>query len=244
MSVVPSRSGVVVPVTVWIVVMGRLRGHAITLVLAAAGLGCATAPTPKLVDAGALTPTLLVDIRYAGPNNFVGAPIDGYDAPRCLLSEPAAQALGAVQEDVATVDLGLVVWDCYRPQRAVDQFLAWSLGPPDPVLAARYFPNVAKRDLVPQGYIAARSGHSRASTVDVGLVHLEDGVPLDMGTSFDFFDPRSGENGPVPEPARANRARLRDAMERHGFVAYAPEWWHFTLAREPYPDRYFDLPVR
>jgi len=244
MSVVPSCSGVVVPVTVWIVVMGRLRGHAITLLLAAAALGCASLRGPKLVDAATLEPTLLLDLRYASANNFVGEPIDGYEAARCLLSEPAARALGAAQADLAGSGLGLVVWDCYRPQRAVDHFVRWSLAPPDPALAERHFPNVAKGELIAQGYIAPRSGHSRASTVDVGLVRLADGVRLDMGTPFDFFDPRSAVGAPVPESARANRARLADAMERHGFAAYPPEWWHFTLAKEPYPDRYFDLPVR
>jgi D-alanyl-D-alanine dipeptidase len=235
---------VVVPVTVWMVVMGRLRGHAITALLASAALACASGRSPQLVDAGALTPTLLLDLRYANANNFVGEPIDGYEAARCLLSEPAARALSAVQADLARVHLGLVVWDCYRPQRAVDQFLRWTLAPADPVLAARYFPNVAKSELIAQGYIAQRSGHSRASSVDVGLVQLAGGALLDLGTPFDFFDPRSAVDAHVPEPARANRARLAEAMERHGFVAYPPEWWHFTLAQEPYPDRYFDLPVR
>jgi D-alanyl-D-alanine dipeptidase len=226
------------------VVMRRLRGHAITALLASAALACASGRAPQLVDAGALTPTLQLDLRYATANNFVGAPIDGYEAPRCLLSEPAARALGAVQAELARVDLGLVVWDCYRPQRAVDQFLRWTLAPADPLLAARYFPRVAKHELVEKGYIAARSGHSRASSVDVGLVQLEGGALLDLGTPFDFFDPRSAVDARVPEPARANRARLREAMERHGFAAYPPEWWHFTLRHEPYPDSYFDLLVR
>ncbi|MGH7287779.1 MAG: M15 family metallopeptidase, partial [Myxococcota bacterium] len=134
--------------------------------------------------------------------------------------------------------------DCYRPQRAVDQFLRWTLAPADPLLAARYFPHVAKHELVEKGYIAARSGHSRASSVDVGLVELGGGALLDLGTPFDFFDPRSAVDARVPEAARANRARLREAMEHHGFAAYPPEWWHFTLRHEPYPDSYFDLPVR
>jgi D-alanyl-D-alanine dipeptidase len=93
-------------------------------------------------------------------------------------------------------------------------------------------------------YIAARSGHSRASTVDVGLVRLADGASLELGTPFDFFDPRSHVDAAVPPPARANRVRLSEAMQRHGFAPYAPEWWHFTLAEEPYPDSYFDVPVR
>lgn len=170
--------------------------------------------------------------------------MDGYEAARCLLSEPAARALAAAQAELAAEGLGLLVFDCYRPQRAVDRFVRWAREPADPVLAARHHPNVPKERLFAEGYIAARSGHSRGSTVDVGLLRLADGSPLALGTPFDFFDPRSHADAAVPEPARANRARLAAAMQRHGFAPYAPEWWHFTLRDEPYPDSYFDIPVR
>jgi D-alanyl-D-alanine dipeptidase len=227
-------------------VMARLRRHPITALAAAAALACTTtepAP-PALVDARAFAPTLALDLRYATAGNFVGARVDGYEAARCLLSEPAARALAAAQADLAGAGLGLVAFDCYRPRRAVDHFVRWAREPADPALAARHHPRVPKPELFAAGYVAARSGHSRASTVDVGLVRLADGVPLDLGTPFDFFDPLSHVNAPVPEPARANRALLHDAMQRHGFAPYAPEWWHFTLADEPYPDSYFDVPVR
>jgi D-alanyl-D-alanine dipeptidase len=230
-------------------VMGRLRAHAITALVALVALGAClglacTAHAPALVDATTVAPTLVLDLRYASADNFVGARVDGYEAARCLLSEPAARALAAVQADLAADGLGLVVFDCYRPQRAVDHFVRWSAQPEDPELAARHHPNVAKRDLFAQGYVAARSGHSRGSTVDVALVHLADGRPLEFGTPFDFFDPLSHAGADVPEPARTNRARLAAAMQRRGFVSYAPEWWHFTLAGEPYPDSYLDVPVR
>jgi D-alanyl-D-alanine dipeptidase len=228
------------------IVMARLRGHPITALAAAAALACATRgpAAPALVDARAFAPTLALDLRYATAENFVGARVDGYEAARCLLSEPAARALATVQEDLAQGGLGLVVFDCYRPQRAVDHFVRWSQEPADPALAARHHPNVPKHELLARGYVAARSGHSRASTVDVGLVRLADGVLLDLGTAFDFFDPLSHVDAEVPEPARANRTRLSAAMQRHGFAPYAPEWWHFTLAAEPYLDSYFDTPVR
>lgn len=246
MSVVPSFSGVVVPVTVWMTVMAHLRADRITALAAALALACASgAPAPpELVDATALAPTLVLDLRYATDDNFVGAPIAGYEAPRCLLSEPAARALAAVQGDLAAQGLGLVVFDCYRPQRAVDEFVRWTQAPADPAHAARHHPHVPKDELIALGYIAPRSGHSRASTVDAGLVRLGDGAPLEMGTPFDFFDPLARVDAVVPEPASTNRALLSSAMQRHGFVPYAPEWWHFTLRDEPYPDSYFDVPVR
>jgi D-alanyl-D-alanine dipeptidase len=233
-------------------VMGRLRGHRITGRLAAAALAagaafaCAgdRASGPVLVDARHFAPSLALDLRYASANNFVGAPIEGYEAARCLLSEPAARALAAVQTDLAAEGLGLVVWDCYRPQRAVDRFVRWAAEPADPVLAARHHPRVPKSELVPRGYLAERSGHSRGSTVDVGLVRLADGAVLDLGTPFDFFDPLSHVDADVPEPARGLRARLGAAMERRGFRPYTPEWWHFTLANEPWPDLHLDRPVR
>jgi D-alanyl-D-alanine dipeptidase len=227
-------------------VMGRLRAHAITGLAASLALACAARgpAAPVLVDATAFAPTLALDLRYATPDNFVGARVDGYEAARCLLSEPAARALAAVQADLAEGGLGLVVFDCYRPQRAVDHFVRWAARPADPALAARHHPNLAKQDLFARGYVAARSGHSRGSTVDVALLRLADGRPLDFGTPFDFFDPLSHADAELPEPARSNRARLAVAMRRRGFLPYPPEWWHFTLAGEPYPDSYFDVPVR
>ena len=242
MSVVPSCSGVVVPVTVWMTVMVRLRSHPITAVAITAALSCAA--DSRFVDAARLAPTLVTNLRYAAADNFVGARIDGYEAARCLLSEPAAHALAAAQADLAGAGLGLVVWDCYRPQRAVDHFVRWSEQPPDPLAAALHHPNVPKPELFARGYIAARSGHSRGSTVDVGLVRLSDGARLDCGTPFDFFDPRSHVDAEVPAPARRHREILREAMQRHGFVPYPEEWWHFTLRNEPYPDAYFDDVVR
>ncbi len=104
---------------------------------------------------------------------------------------------------------------------------------------------MAKSSLLADGYIAARSGHSRGSTLDLTLVRLGD-VPaaLDMGTPFDFFDPRSHTDSPEVTPEqRANRLRLRAALEAEGFVNLPEEWWHYTLQGEPFPDRYFDFPV-
>ncbi len=220
-----------------------------TLILAS---GCARATLGAeplvLVDAASFVAGLGVEMRYAGNDNFVGTPVDGYAAPRCLLSEPASRALAVVQRELATQGLGLRVYDCYRPQRAVDHFVRWSEGLSDSRTKARYYPAVDKAELFERGYIARRSSHSRGSTVDLTLLELRadgTGLPLDMGTPFDFFDERAHTDSPSvgPEPRR-NRRHLRDAMERAGFVNFPKEWWHYTLGDEPYPDTYGDDPVR
>jgi len=193
-------------------------------------------------------PSIATEIRYAGRDNFVGAPIDGYEAPRCLLSEPAARGLAAVQEELRGSGLGLLVYDCYRPRRAVEHFLRWSREPADPRAQAEYFPNVPKAELVARGYLAERSAHSRGSAVDATLVRRDSWGgwhPLDMGTPHDFFDPRSHtDSADVSPEARANRRRLRDVMQRHGFRNLPEEWWHYVLANEPYPGADLDVPVR
>jgi D-alanyl-D-alanine dipeptidase len=103
---------------------------------------------------------------------------------------------------------------------------------------------VEKRNLFREGYLAARSGHSRGSTVDLTLVSLPGGEEIDMGTRYDFLSPQSGLRGNVSAEARTNRKLLADAMRKHGFIPYEKEWWHFTLRDEPFPESYFDFPVK
>lgn len=220
---------------------GRARALAFALLVAAA---CATR-APRLISPEVLDPTLRLDIRYATANNFVGAPITGYEAARCLLTPEAAQSLTWVQRDLRAAGLTLVIFDCYRPQRAVDEFVRWAADPEDTATRADYYPNVPKSELFARGYIAERSSHSRGSTVDVGLAERRGGALLDMGTHFDLFDEASHTDSPAVTPnQRANRQTLRRAMERHGFVNFPKEWWHYTLAHEPHPRSYFDVPVR
>jgi D-alanyl-D-alanine dipeptidase len=203
------------------------------------------APPAGFVDAATVVDGLVVDMRYFGDNNFVGTRIDGYERPRCLLTAPAAHALAAIQRGLAGQGLGLKVFDCYRPVRAVAHFLRWAQRIDDVKRKAEFYPDLDKRDLFRLGYIAARSGHSRGSTVDLTLVRRADAAELDMGTPYDFSSPRSGlADRSVSEAAQKNRALLVGAMRRGGFIPYRKEWWHFTLANEPFPDRYFDFPVR
>jgi zinc D-Ala-D-Ala dipeptidase len=209
-------------------------------------------------------PTIQQDMRYAGSKNFTGKSVPGYDAAECVLVRQTAEALKRAQADLATKGLSLKIYDCYRPARAVASFVAWAKAPDDPKAKAIYYPNLAKSALLPD-YIAPRSGHSRGATVALTLAPLEnreapsaesgaactapqeqaapDGS-LAMGTTFDCFDIKSNLGAPgLGEREEKNREILRDAMLAHGFNDYSPEWWHFTLKGEPYPDKYFDFPI-
>ncbi|CAO4152145.1 D-alanyl-D-alanine dipeptidase [Methylorubrum aminovorans] len=224
--------------------MARLMRTLVTgLALAAAQPAAAEAG--PFVDVSGDVAGLVLDMRYAGSNNFIGRPVAGYEASRCLLTPQAARALAQVQAALAPEGLGLKVFDCYRPRRAVTDFAAWARDPADRRMKAAYYPRTDKADLFRLGYIAERSSHSRGSTVDLTLVRRADGIELDMGTPFDLFDEASATEFPgiAPEQAR-NRRRLRDAMIRAGFAPYAQEWWHFTLKGEPFPATSFDRPVR
>ena len=201
-------------------------------------------PAAMLIDAGTVVPGLVSDIRYAGSHNFVGRPIAGYRAPRCLLTPPAANALAEVARDLTARGLVIKVFDCYRPARAVADFARWARDPRDQAAKAEFYPDVDKRTLFRDGYIASQSGHSRGSTLDLSLARAGDGE-LDMGTPFDFFSPRSwAAASSVTAEQHANRMRLAAAMQRRGFRGYPKEWWHFTLRNEPFPGTYFDMPVQ
>lgn len=199
---------------------------------------------PGFVDLKKTVPSLVIDLRYHDKDNFIGQRIDGYDAPFCYVSTSVAQSLKAVQLELLSFGLGLKVFDAYRPQRAVNHFVRWAKDLNDTKMKEYYYPNVEKSDLFKKGYIAAHSGHSRGSTVDVTLIDLETGKELDMGTGFDFFSPISWPTSTaVTVQQRANRLLLRSIMLRYGFRPLQEEWWHFTLENEPYPTTYFDFPV-
>jgi D-alanyl-D-alanine dipeptidase len=245
------------------------RALALVALMCTQGSLLAAERPPDIVDATTVVPGLALDMRYVGANNFIGRPIAGYFAPKCYLSKRAAEALKGVAEELAKQHLGLKVYDCYRPQRAVDDFVQWGRDLADKKMKARFYPNVAKRHLFRDGYIASRSGHSRASTVDLTIVPLplaeqppydpteplascegpkEARAPdtsLDMGTGFDCFSVRShtAYSGIGPEQ-RKNRQLLKSVMSRHGFANLSTEWWHYRLRDEPYRGTYFDFPVK
>ncbi|WP_457021226.1 M15 family metallopeptidase [Luteimonas sp. A611] len=216
---------------------------------AADGVSPEHAGTPEsvgMVDIGQLVPDIDLDIRYAGPRNFTGRPVDGYGAAKCYLLRPAAEALRNVELELRRQGLRLRIFDCYRPARAVRQFVRWAADTGDQSTKAEYYPALDKAGLVP-GYIADQSGHSRGATVDLTLLRCgQRGCsPLDMGTAFDFFDPRANTDHPgISQGQRDSRARLRDTMARHGFENYPLEWWHYTLRMHPPPEAFHDVPIR
>ena len=214
---------------------------------AAVDVSPATTPAQAgIVDVTTLAPDIALDIRYAGTDNFTGRIVPGYEAPRCYLLLPAARALARVQRNLRAQGYRLQVFDCYRPVHAVKAFVAWVHDEGDQIAKQRYYPNIDKRRLL-DGYIAETSGHSRAATVDLGLLDCrKDGcTPLDMGTGFDRFDVLAHTANPDISPAQKhNRQRLLDAMQAEGFANYPMEWWHYTFKPEPTPDTAYDFPVR
>ncbi|MET0618222.1 MAG: M15 family metallopeptidase [Luteibacter sp.] len=231
------------------------RWHLLVALLACAALQAqdavrlSAARTPAeagMTDIRALVPDIAEDMRYAGSDNFTGAPVDGYQAPTCLLRTAAAQALARVEADLRRQGFRLRVWDCYRPARAVAAFVRWAGDLADTRTKAAHYPNLGKDKLLGE-YIAPVSGHSRGATVDLTMARCEGGrcTPLDMGTDFDFFDPLAHTDDPRIGPAqRDNRQRLRAAMAAHGFVNYPQEWWHYSLPSAADAGTIYDVPVR
>jgi D-alanyl-D-alanine dipeptidase len=241
----------------------------VAALLGPAGTAVAAPKAPAgIVSLHDVAPSILMDIRYDTPHNFIGRPIKGYRQPLCILTRPAAEALARVQDRMLARGYSLKVYDCYRPQRAVDDFVRWGKRVGDQTMKAEFYPHVDKRVVFKEGYIATKSGHSRGSTMDLTLVrlparpqaHYRPGQNLvsctapawqrfrdnsiDMGTGYDCFDPLAHPlNKHIKGKQHRNRLVLRHAMLAQGFTPLATEWWHFTLADEPYPDTYFDFPV-
>ena len=189
-------------------------------------------------------PDVLQDIRYYSAYNFVGARIDGYEAPVALLTREAASVLKEVSDVLLSQGYRLKVYDAYRPQMAVAHFIRWANDPTDTRMKATFYPDIEKETLIPQGYLAPHSGHSRGSTVDLTLVDLASGRDVDMGGAFDDFGVRSHTDfTDLTRAQAANRTLLRETMTAHGFLPLKEEWWHFTLQNEPYPDTYFTFPI-
>ena len=189
-------------------------------------------------------PDVILEIRYYSTFNFIGDRIDGYERPVALLTREAADRLKEVAGDLKEQGYRLKIFDAYRPQMAVDHFMRWAEDASDTRMKRYFYPDLRKTDLIPGGYIARFSGHSRGSTVDLTLFDMRTQKEVDMGSPFDFFGEVSHPDySGVPESQHASRMLLRGAMMRRGFLPIASEWWHFTLENEPYPDTYFSFPV-
>lgn len=215
-----------------------------------------------------IDPTIIQEIRYATSHNFIGHPIAGYNAAECILTKPAASALAQVQKELKKSALSLKVYDCYRPQQAVDEFIAWSQQAEQQQMKAEFYPRVNKTDFFKLGYVAVKSGHTRGSTVDLTIVPIPTPPQqaysskqkltscfapyskrfadnsIDMGTGFDCMDELAhNDNMTIGATALHNRKLLKTLMEKYGFIPYQREWWHFTLKNEPHPYIYFNFPI-
>lgn len=190
-----------------------------------------------------LDTTILTDIRYAGNDNFVGRPLNGYLQPLAILTRQAGEALARANAELRNQGLVLLIYDAYRPQRAVDDIMQWSHNTQDTLMRSRYYPHITKLQIRQQGFVSKRSKHAMGSTVDLTIADLGTGKPLDMGSHFDLFEPVShyGAAGLSAEQM-ANRKLLRSTMSRYGFYPIEAEWWHFTLRHQPYSTP-FNFPV-
>ena len=197
------------------------------------------------VEIANAVPDVILEIRYYSTFNFIGDRIDGYIEPTALLTKEAAKALKTASDEFVRRGFRLKIYDAYRPQKAVDHFVRWAKDTDDRRMKKIFYPDVPKEKLFELGFIAEHSGHSRGSTVDLTLFDMSRGCDVDMGGYFDYFGDISHFDHPDLSDAQCtNRALLRDVMMNAGFSPYESEWWHFTLCNEPYPDTFFDFPVR
>ncbi len=180
--------------------------------------GSAAAADSLLVDVRSVDSTIQVDARYASSDNFTGAPLPGYEAPRALLRREVAAALGRVQARLRSGGLGLRVFDGYRPVRATLAMVEWA-------------ERTGRRELVDSGYIARRSRHNLGVAVDLTLVDPASGTEVPMGTPFDTFAPEA-HTATAEGRVRRYREILVRVMESEGFQNYEKEWWHFSYPVE------------
>ena len=250
--------------------MHRLQ-YGLVILLALTGPAGAAERLPEgFVYLRDVAPGIVQDMRYAGADNFTGRPLPGYDAAECVLRRDVAEALRSVQADLEKQSLGLKVYDCYRPARAVAAFARWAQesekAGEDNGATKRFYPTLEKRSLFAQGYIAAHSRHSTGTAVDLTLVERAappapafdrnaaygpcTGPPaqrapdnsLDMGTGFDCFDDKSHTASPaISAEQKRWRLMLVAAMHARGFHNYFREWWHFGFGARP--AQVYDFPI-
>jgi D-alanyl-D-alanine dipeptidase len=216
-----------------------------SLVLSLLFIGALNAYEFKLIDLKTIAPSIQVKLKYFSQDNFVGEMIEGYQANKCMLLETSARALKKAQIIAQKQNLSLLVYDCYRPQRAVDHFVRWSQESKNTKTKTKYYPHIKKHELFELGYIAKKSGHSRGSTIDLTLVDLKTKKVLDMGTRYDYLDPLSHTMNPnISTSALKNRKKLLNIMMKAGFKNYSKEWWHYTLDNEPNKNIYLNEVIK
>lgn len=238
------------------------------LLLIYANFSRATVPQ-GFVDLSEIDSSIYVEMRYHTNWNFTGRKIAGYQADKCYLTEAAAKALAQVQKDLMSQGYSLLVLDCYRPQKAVNDFVKWAADSKDHKMKKIFYPDEPKEKLFEKGYIAEKSGHTRGSTIDLTIVKKSDvkakirgfnfqeqmvdcrkhknteNSQLNMGTSFDCFSVMAHTDyRDLPDDAKKNRMLLKNTMQKFGFENYPQEWWHYTLKDEPFKDRYFDFDIQ
>lgn len=222
----------------------------------------------NFVDIKTVIPDIQLDIRYFSYHNFLGEKVEGYNSAKCILTREASEALSGVQKELSQFSLSLKIYDCYRPQRAVNHFVRWAKEIDNTKTKKEFYPEVDKRNLFNEGYIDSKSGHSRGSTVDLTIIPMpapeqQEYTPgqrlsecylpasarfldnsIDMGTGFDCFDELSHTASvDIGTKQKINRLLLKTLMDKYGFRNFDKEWWHYTLKNEPYPDIYFDFPI-
>ncbi|HEY5556807.1 M15 family metallopeptidase [Acetobacterium sp.] len=196
------------------------------------------------VDISLEIPEIVTDVKYFTGENFAGEKIDGYDAPIVLLTEKATIALSRVQKQLVKKGYGIKVYDGYRPKRAVEHFIRWVNTKENGKTNDFYYPGMTRLEVFHGGFIAKKSSHTRGSTVDLTVIKLDTGIEVDMGGSFDFFSEISySDYDHLNIEQSKNRVQLRYLMRSEGFEPMQQEWWHFTLADEPYPETYFDFSI-
>lgn len=176
-----------------------------------------------------VAPTVQTDLKYAGSDNFVGRPIWGYTGRRAVLRRDAAACVARAAEALAKDGYGLRIYDAYRPALAMQDFYGWSKTDDDR-MKARFYPNITKKGIYDGKYIGTVSEHSWGVAVDITLIRLKDGQECDMGGHHDLLDESSATDYPnLTDEQKANRRRLRQAMEDAGMRNYSKEWWHYFV---------------
>lgn len=214
-----------------------------------------------------IDPTIVQTVMYYGNRNFVGERITGYKSPKIILTGEAAFGLRNVQEGIRNDNYSLVVYDGYRPTKAVEHFIRWSNDSGESKMKDFFHPYISRKDIFELGYLAVKSAHCRGSTVDVSIIQLgkevdadpklikrqlKDGRSIyywqdntvDMYSSVDLIDVVSWPNSTLIEEEYQNRRNyLHSKMESHHFRQSLLEWWHFTLIDEPFRGTYFNFDI-